>query len=207
MKINWDSILGKYEDYINSEEGQQHIQKASSSGKNDGVNTNFMITAANKLIEYIQKEFYLLCTASSAESVKKIIDEELTITMMPTKIGEKDGLPQYQIDIGFLDDSVLKRESLRKSMFGKKRTGKGIDNIISLYDTGGGNKKVFGYWETREDYNLNIGDPPYIATPVPVFTQTAFMLSAVNKFNQEFGKTYNCVATISAPDSRFYVRK
>ena len=207
IKINWASIVGKYEGYIDSEDGQKRIQSTTSSGKGGSVNTDYMINAANKLIEYIQNEFYSFYTINSAESVREIIDEGLVITMAPTKIGVDNGVSKYQIDVGFLNENALKRESLRKSMFDKKRTGDGIDNIISLYDTGGGNKQVYGYWETREDYNMNIGDPPYIATPVPVFTRTAFMLSAVNKFNQELGEVYNCVATISAPDPRFYVRQ
>ena len=132
IKINWASIVGKYEDYVGSEDGQKRIQSATSSGKGGSVNTDYMINAANKLIEYIENEFYSFYTINSAESVREIIDEGLVITMAPTKIGVDNGVSKYQIDIGFLTENALKRESLRKSMFDKKRTGDGIDNIISL---------------------------------------------------------------------------
>lgn len=210
MEINWNSILGKVKNYIASDDGQQRVKNAISGGAGGVSNsdiTNHMIDAANKLIGYIQNEFYK-SYPYGADSVRDIIDNDLEITMMPVEIGKgKSGGIKYRIDVGFHDESALHRNSLRKSMIGKQRTGKGIDNIISLFDTGGGSKVVHGYWDGREDYNSNNGNPPYITTPVPVFSQTGFMLAAVESFNRECGDVYSCVATISAPDPRFYIRK
>lgn len=216
MNINWESILSKYKSYIKSDECQKRIENAVSSGSTSSSPPDYMIDAANKLISSIQDEFYKAYPlggygsfygVSGAESVKKIIDENLTITMMPIKDGKsKSGGVQYRLEIGFADESLLRRESLLKSKVGSERTGDGIDNIISLMDTGGGNKEVSGYWETRSDIYRFDNAPPYIKTPVPVFPKTGFILAAVESFNATYGVTYNCIASITAPDSRFYVR-
>lgn len=209
MNINWDSILGKYKAFIESDEGQKRAETAISSGSGNGFSPSneYMIEAANTLIKFIQEEFYNAYTYDSADSVRKIIDNDLIVTMMPVKIdkGKNKGF-QYQLDIGFADESALRRESLLRNKYSGGRTGRGIDNIISLYDTGGGSTETFGYWETRSDWYRYDDQPPFIKTPVPVFDKTGFILAAVEEFNKTYGEVYNCVATISAPDSRFYVR-
>lgn len=218
MNINWDSILDKYKAYVDSDEGQRRLESAISSGgsgKGSLSNERF-IEVGRILISYIQKEFYRFYPlggsgsfygVNEVESVKRLIDEDLTITVAPVKISKPSGKgAMYRLEIGFMDDSALERKSLRRSKYSTARTGDGIDNIISLMDTGGGIKSVSGYWETREDIYSYGSTPPYIKTPVPVFERTGFMLAAVESFNRDYGSIYNCVASISAPDPRFYVR-
>lgn len=112
-----------------------------------------------------------------------------------------DNGKKYKVDISFGDN--LSRLSFQIA-YGKRKgqyTGKkskGIDNIVSLFDTGmDSDFMAYGLWDGYE-----------MLGPVAGLThrdELRFMSEAVSEFNLEYGDLYNVYAYISA-DPEFYAR-
>lgn len=198
-KINLASVMGKVQAYADSNEGKTRIAKFIKECRDSGngklssgdyiVTQQDMIRAAEALISILKE---VAKQKSLPESVQKHFDSLYYNDPIPYG---KEG-KQYKIDIQFEDD--LSRMSL-KIASGKnagKRTGEGIDNIVSLFDTGYNAKgSVYGVWENHtnnEIYSLSYRD------------SLNFMEEALNTFNREYGKLYNVFAYISSEDPRFY---
>lgn len=206
MDIDWDSILGKYTTYIKSAAFKDRVSRITT------VSPQMMEEAGEKMIELIQKCAMSEMVSSYGsqdkvpDSIQELLNEDLGIRAMVSPYefsissqGVKvDSVAKYQIDIGFSDTFSSNEKLYRPSLRWKHGTSpyKGINNIISLFDTGyTARSRVYGY--NRHD--------KYV-TSSPHRDGMAFMAAAVEMFNQEYGDVYNCYAYISA-DPQFYIRK
>lgn len=197
MGINVGSIMSKLEIYAGSSSGKNKMDKCIGdyikAGKNktaagdELISANQMVEAADKLIELIHKLAYSL-----PKSVYTLLDT--LENTEPSLFGSEDD--SWYVDIRFQDGSMLRRESLRKRKGSKERTGDGIDNIVSLFDTGyEASRSVYGYWDSAEKRVKSRRSRAGIH----------FMRDAVNEFNTIYGKQYHCVASIVA-DPMYYTR-
>lgn len=205
MGINVGSIMSKLKIYAGSSSGKNKMDKCIGdyikAGKNktaagdELISTERMNEAADKVIELILRYAYPL-----PPSVYTLLGSNLESTK-PLPFGSEDG--SWYIDLQFKDGSLLRRESLRRRVGGigseeitNERTGTGIDNIISLFDTGyEAGWSVYGYWDTAGKRVKSVRSREGIH----------FMRDAVNEFNTIYGKQYHCVASIVA-DPMYYTR-
>lgn len=101
---------------------------------------------------------------------------------------------EYEIEISFGDD--LSRFSLR--LENGDRTGDGVENIVSLFDTGYSAKRsVKGIWDEHEELG--------IITSLKHREGLNFMSESVNEFNRSYGSNYKVKAVITA-DPEYYTR-
>lgn len=199
MYINWDSILGKYNAFIKSDAGKQKIKEAMINAPS--VSTNIMEEAGQKMAEVI-KECAIRKLAAAygnssliPSSINELLTSDIGITTAPYKNGtDEEGNDTFGLDVGFSDENELYRPSLRWRK--KQSPYKGIDNIISLFDTGYYSRnRAYGYTRTGA----------YTVTKTHLFDELGFMSEAVDTFNEKYGATYGCQAYISA-DPKFYAR-
>lgn len=88
---------------------------------------------------------------------------------------QSDRAGNYKVYIAFADD--LSRQSLLSYSASGARTGEGIDNIISLFNTGySARGAVHGFWE-------NAGVDTW---SVPYRPRLGFMEDAIDKFNMKY---------------------
>lgn len=206
MEIDWDSIFGKYTTYIKSDKFKDRVNHSVI------LSPQMMEEAGAKMIKMIQE-----CAMSEMvsafksqdkvpDSIQELLNEDLGIRGMvsPYEFSiysqgvEFKGAANYQLDIGFSDTFSSNTKLYRPSLRWKRRRSpyKGINNIISLFDT--------GYTARSRAYGYNRhGD--YVAS-TPHRDGMAFMSTAVEMFNNKYGDEYNCYAYISA-DPQFYIRK
>lgn len=201
MHINIDSIMSKVKGFVDSDVGQKkmdnkimHYRKSDTSKTAAGCNIitfEEMNDFAYKMIDILtnQNEVYSL-----PESVRNHF--EYLVHTEPKELYE--GV--YYTDIMFSPETDLSRKSLF-ALKGKKagtRTGSGIKNIVSLFDTGyNASKRVVGSWdghsmEGQQVYSLTHRDP------------LGFMLESVEEFNRQYKDLYGVEAMITA-DTEFYV--
>lgn len=191
MQINFDIIKSKTQKFIESDEGQEFVSSIA-------IPEEMMIEAAQKLADIIRRNVH---SGLYGNSINKIVDSGIIISR-PVRTGKYKGRNTWAIDISF-DPSMLHRDSLEILHKGRVigHTGYGIDNIMSLLDTGypyaddAKMKSVRGYWRSKWRYVLTplerVGDH--------------FMSDSVNEFNTLYGQEYFCYASIVAPDE-YYMR-
>lgn len=214
MQINTSSIQAKIDAYLKSDKCKEkkadYINNAmlnssrllSGSG-NAGLPTDdVMNEAARTLISRIQQSALSLIP-QSAGSVRDLICHDLCITQHANAVGKnKDGINIYELHIGFRDAGALHRMSLRTKQ--GRYLGGGIDNIVSLFDTGytnhimSGSGRLRGYWDS-----VTSGDTIYTLNK-PHRDTLGFMASSVDLFNSVDGKYYNCHAKIVADDEYYF---
>lgn len=191
MQINFDVIKEKTKKYIESDEGQEFVSSIA-------IPEGMMIEAAQKLADIIRRNVH---SGLYGNSINKIVDSGIIISR-PVRTGKYKGRNTWAIDISF-DPSMLHRDSLEILHKGRVigHTGYGIDNIMSLLDTGypyaddAKMKSVRGYWRSKWRY---------ILTPLER-AGDHFMSDSVNEFNALYGQEYFCYASIVAPDE-YYMR-
>lgn len=191
MQINFDIIKSKTQKFIESDEGQEFVSSIA-------IPEEMMIEAAQKLADIIRRNVH---SGLYGNSINKIVDSGIIISR-PVRTGKYKGRNTWAIDISF-DPSMLHRESLEILHKGRVigHTGYGIDNIMSLLDTGypyaddAKMKSVRGYWRSKWRY---------ILTPLER-AGDHFMSDSVNEFNALYGQEYFCYASIVAPDE-YYMR-
>lgn len=191
MQINFDIIKEKTKKYIESDEGQELVSSIA-------IPEEMMIEAAQKLADIIRRNVH---SGLYGNSINKIVDSGIIISR-PVRTGKYKGRNTWAIDISF-DPSMLHRDSLEILQKGRVigHTGYGIDNIMSLLDTGypyaddAKMKSVRGYWRSKWRYVL---------TPLER-AGDHFMSDSVNEFNAVYGQEYFCYASIVAPDE-YYMR-
>ena len=214
MQINTGSIQSKIDAYLKLEECKRkkadyvnnamlNSSRLLSNSSNAGLPTDdVMNEAARILISEIQKTALSLIP-DSAGSVRNLISNDLCITQYANTVGKnKDGINIYELHIGFRDSSALHRMSLRTKK--GKYLGGGIDNIVSLFDTGytnhimSGSGRLRGYWDS-----VTSGDTIYTLNK-PHRDALGFIASSVELFNNGYGKFYNCHAKIVADDEYYF---
>lgn len=202
--INMSSIMKKVKDYSESEEGRKRMKQYIEDCRRDGraqtatgdiiITEDIMIRAAEALIRVLQE------TATAKGLPDSIIKHFHSLYYnQPVLYGKENN--QYKVDIQFGDD--LSRMSLKITSGSRKgeHTGEGIDNIVSLFNTGyDAEKQVYGEWEGHID--------PYTReNTIASLTHRDglhFMEEAINSFNREYGELYHVFAYISSEDPRFY---
>lgn len=205
--IDFDKVFKKVEVYVKSAKGEKakadYLDRCQKEGRTRTASGSVLITqaamreAADLMIKEIQIYGRACYSRDSAKSLKEHFDSlKITKEKFSTKT-------QSQLFIGFPGEKSLHRNSLythgRKS---KRRikyyTGGGIDNIISLFDTGySAKKRVNGLWEGH----LGLG---FVKSRKQRVGQR-FMSLAVDSFNTVYGEEYHCVASISA-NEKYYIR-
>lgn len=191
--ININSIMNKVKAYSKSDIGKSRMAKFISERRDEGhgklasgdhiVTEQDMIHAAEELIKILQE------TASQKglpESVKEHFDSLYHNSPIPY---DKSGT-KYKVDVRFKDD--LSRMSLQITSGKNKgsRTGEGIKDIVSLFDTGyDAEKRVYGSWDGHVNDTI---------ASLPHRDGLNFMGEAIDSFNREYGKLYNVFAYISS---------
>lgn len=198
--INIGQIIQKVKSYAKSTEGKQRIDEYIGQCVSDGrvktaggsqiITIDVMKRAADTMIRKMREVAY---SKKLPESVMGHFNSLTATDPILYDNGKK-----YRIDISFEDN--LSRLSFQIA-HGKKKgqyTGDGIDNIVSLFDTGmDADRMAYGLWVGYE-----------MLGPVAGLThrdELRFMSEAVSEFNLEYGDLYNVYAYISA-DPEFYAR-
>lgn len=200
-KINMSGIMSKVSQYAKTDDGKKKISEKINEYIDNGVNRTdgggvvitkeTMCKAAEEMIRILKS------TASSSGIPASVLAHFDSLTYSPPR---QSGKKEYTIDIYFADD--LSRLSL-KIASGKRRgerTGDGIDNIVSLFDTGyplnkKASKRVSGIWEGHEE----LGE---------IWSRTSregtrFMSNSIEQFNITYGDKYNVTAYIDGGE-KFY---
>lgn len=202
MGINIDSIMNRLSRYTKTKEGKEimseYIESNIVSGKSFAIESQPIIDTARmkSLADTLINDIIMKADAAGLPEgvmrvLKQLSQKELT------KVGVRSST--WSIEIGFPDGNSLYRPSLFDERR-HKHTGKGINNIVSLFDTGYSIETkghVYGLWKGHEKLGIvrNRKHRPSIG----------FMSAAVTEFNTVYGTMYNCKATIVA-DKKYYKR-
>lgn len=198
-QINMASIMSKVRAYAKTNEckkrSQDYIAQCRQAGRSTTESGETIITeeimcrAAETMIatlRQIAQEHQL--PASVQEHFNSLEYSQ------PRVVGNQGEV--YQVDIWFSDD--LSRMSLLIPT-GKRagqRTGDGIQNIVSLFDTGySASHSVFGTWDGHEDAG--------VIRSRSQLDGKHFMSQAVDSFNRAWSEIYGVRAMIAA-DTEFY---
>lgn len=197
-RINMSSVMGKVKAFAKSKDGQERINRAVSDLRAKGgavteagdtvITHDSMIRAAELLISILRE------TASQKglpESVRKHFDSLYHTD--PAPYGKESS--RYKCDIIFGDD--LSRMSLLITTGPNKgkRTGEGISDIVSLFDTGyDADKRVYGLWD---------GHGKDTVASRTHREGLHFMSEAIDSFNREYGAVYNARAYMTSDEGRF----
>lgn len=203
FSIDISGIVKKVENYKKKPEGKKKIKDylnhcvendiRKTEGGGTIVTEEMMEEAARLMIQILKNTAF--STGELPESVRAhfaSLDDD-----PPVKISDLNG-DRYIININFTD--YLGRFSLKIASGPRKGqfTGGGIDNIVSLFDTGyGARSSAYGLWYGHEDVGI-------------IRTEDAvgglhFMQDAVDRFNSAYGNKYGVEAYIAA-DPQFYAR-
>lgn len=195
-QINMNSIMDKVKNYVASNDGKSKISKTIKGFRENGqgklssgayiVTLQDMQHMAEELIRTLKEEAAHFDNMLP-QSVLNHFDSLTYTAPVPDGVEGR----QYKIDIYFQDD--LSRLSLKITSGSRKgqRTGDGIANIVSLYDTGyQASNRVYGEWSGHEEAGT-------IASR-RVLEGKYFIERAIESFNLKYGATYNLEAKIAA---------
>lgn len=199
--INIDSIMSKVNKYSKTKEGKQKIKECINNYRSQGrrttagggqILTDAIIVQISEELIRIMKE-----TANAKqlpESVRKHFDS--LVCSQPVYFGKDNS--KCKVEVSFTDDLSRFSLMITKGEKAGQRTGEGIKNIVSLFDTGyTANKAVYGTWDGHEDLGV-------IKSKTSREGQ-GFIKEAVDTFNRQYGGLYNVHASITA-SPEFYTR-
>lgn len=200
-QINMTSIMSKVRAFAKSEEGKtkcaEYISKCRTDGRGttDGgsaiITTDAMCRAAETMISILKQ------TAQEHRLPASVQEHFNSLEYSAPVVVGTEG-DAYQIDIWFADD--LSRMSLLvpKGARAGQRTGEGIQNIVSLFDTGyTASSPVYGVWDGHEDEGV-IKNRTHL-------DGKNFMAQAIESFNRAWGELYG-VHAMFAVNTEFYSR-
>lgn len=192
FSIDENSILSKLKDFAGTRQCSEIINK------NVQLEPEMMLEAAEMFRRTLVDDM-LWSPASNIADIP--MNPNYFYADTPTRWVDEDGdgIDEWIVQLSF-SEHAIRRTSLAK----KKRgvvvgfTGEGIDNIISLFDTGYSQSKpaVRGWWLRHNKY----------VAAVRMREEIGFMKRAVDTFNRTYGVEYGCYAEIVA-DNKFYARK
>lgn len=203
-RINMNSVMKKVDEWSKSDAGKARIAKTLKERRENGngklasgdyiTTIQDMQNMAEELIRTLKEE----ASSSRYELPQSVLNHFNSLTY--TQPEPKANGTQYGMDIYFQDD--LSRMSLLITSGKRKgqRTGGGIDNIVSLFDTGyRASKQVYGAWDTHGgDYdNGGSNDIMEVASRTKLEGKY-FMENAVETFNRKYGQKYRLEARIEA---------
>lgn len=198
-QINMASIMSKVRAYTKTNECKKRSQEYIAQCRQDGRST----TESGETI--ITEEIMCRAAETMIATLRQVAQEhQLPASVQehfnsleysqPRVVGNQG--EAYQVDIWFSDD--LSRMSLLIPT-GKRagqRTGDGIQNIVSLFDTGySASHSVFGTWDGHEDAG--------VIRSRSQLDGKHFMSQAVDSFNRAWSEIYGVRAMIAA-DTEFY---
>ena len=188
-RIDVNSIMSKVNSYAGSSKGKDRMEKKIKEYREGGVSKTDaggsiitlkdMCTAAEEMIKLLQ------VSALQCGLPQSVLDHFASLTYrQPKPVG--NGNKFYTVDIYFQDD--MSRMSLLITSGDRvgQRTGDGIRNIVSLFNTGyDASSQVYGLWE-------GVGNV--------VSKQSRdglhFIEQAVQEFNNKWGAKYNVQALV-----------
>lgn len=191
--INMSSIMRKVKEYSVSDVGKNRIAKFIKERRESGdsklesgdyiVTEQDMIRAAEEMIRILQE-------TASAKGLPESIKEHFysLYYSQPTPYGGQG--EHYKVDVKFGGD--LSRMSLKITSGNRKGefTGEGIQDIVSLFDTGyEASKKVYGSWGGHGDETIG---------SLTHREGLNFMAEAIDSFNRECGEIYHVFAYLSS---------
>lgn len=206
MFINMGSIMAKVRAWEKSEEGQKRINAVMEQYRKEGrtataagsriVTEKEMRQAANKLAELVKE------TARRGDwrddyDISEHVLEDID-SLQPSAVIRDAGDGRRVIFLTFRND--LSRESLRKK--GGERTGKGVDNIIALFNNGyEAGDSPYGWWDGHAPYtkkNIHYGnhDDAWVQSTADR-PALRFLQQAVSEFNSKYGAGYGVKAELS----------
>lgn len=214
MQININSIMDKVNSFTDSKAGKEKKSQCINDYVKKGIKTTKSGSAVVTLDQMIELADYLVLKIIINTSgilpgdVRSLIVEDLGVLQVPIYIGRNEnGIEQYRVDIGFRNPDRLRRASLSSRPYYQGEycspstsfTGGGINNIVSLFDTGySTDVRKFGYWNPYgTDYIVHTANR---LSREPL----GFMESSVIEFNNSIGKRYGCRAYISADDEYYF---
>ena len=190
--LNMASIMKKVNAYAASSEGKARVAQTINEHRKNGsgklASGDYIVTeqdmshAAEFMIKTLQEVAF---RNSLPESVREHFNS--LYYSNPTPIG-RDG-SQYSVVVKFGDN--LSRMSLKITSGERKgeRTGKGIEDIVSLFNTGyNAEKAVRGSWDGHGDGTISS-----LTHREPL----NFIEEAIDTFNRQYGKKYNVYAYAS----------
>lgn len=203
--INEEDILGRIKDHLGTKEGKELINN------NVKVDSDMMLEAARMFRQTLVAVMEMAAPFSIPYSLVNIArSSEDFYVSTPTKWVDEDGdgINEWMVSLTFSEQAVK-----RKSLAIKGKTfhdngdvigysGEGINNIISLFDTGYPLEKertepaVYGWWLSKNKY----------VAAVRARAGLDFIQHSVDRFNEMYSKEYGCYATISE-DCEYYVKK
>lgn len=200
-RINIDSIMKKVQAYANTSAGKALIKSKIKEYRETGIEKTAggsVILTEQRMCRIAENMITILKTnAGLAKLPQSVLShfDSLEYTR-PLKLNDTS----YFIEIHFTDD--LSRLSL-KIMTGKykgKRTGDGIENIVSLFDTGypmddRSLKPVHGVWDGHEEAG--------IIRSRTFRDELRFMQNSIDEFNRVIGKRYGVVAYLNHEDGYY----
>lgn len=201
MGISIDSIMNKVDTYVKSEEGQQRCREVIAQMRKDGkthTEAGSRILTEGDMIRLAEEMIRILKRNASNLVPRSVFDHFNSLDYEQPVISGKQG-EYYSVLISFTDD--LSRPSLRikGGVRNGQRTGPGIENIVSLFDTGyDAEKTVFGIWEhNNKDIFVNKSTAHRDAL--------GFMNDSIDEFNMLYANEYNVIAIIDA-NPKYYMR-
>ena len=198
-QINMASIMSKVRAYTKTGEYKQRSQEYLAQCRKDGRST----TDSGEII--ITEDIMRRAAETMIATLKQIAQEHQlpasvqehfnSLEYSPPRVVGKQG-EAYQVDIWFSDDLSRMSLLIPAGKYSGQRTGDGIQNIVSLFDTGySASKSVFGTWDGHDDVGViksrSQRDGKY------------FMSQAIESFNRAWSEIYGVHAMI-AVDTEFY---
>lgn len=197
--INMDSVMSKVRAFAKSNDGMKRSQEYIAQCRKEGRN----ITHSGEVI--ITEE--IMCRA--AETMISILKQVAQEQQLPASVREHFNSLEYsqpktigklgdtyQIDIWFSDDLSRMSLLIPNGRRTGRRTGDGVQNIVSLFDTGYvASGSVFGLWDGHEYAG--------VVKSREARSGKHFMSQAIESFNRVWGKNYGVHAMIAA-DTEFY---
>lgn len=188
--------MNKVKAYSESGEGRAKIAKTIKERRENGngklASGDYIVTLQD--MQRLSEELIRTLKDEAASSInnlpQSVLDHFNSLTYTQPEPAGAEG-KQYSIDIYFQDD--LSRMSLLITSGNRKgqRTGGGIKNIVSLYDTGyQASKQVYGDWSGHEEAGV-------IASRTELEGRY-FIERAIDSFNRRYSKEYNLDARVTA---------
>ena len=192
--INLNSIMEKVKGYVNSYTGKERQRAYIEQLRHDGVGQTrgggsvvtfeAMMRAANKLIDILKEH------AERAGLPQSVLEHFRSLDYSTPEPYDRKQYPDaYRIRIFFADD--LSRRSLMIVSGASKglRTGEGIRDIVSLFDTGyDASARVFGTWDGHEDTGV-VASRKHLDPGL-------FLEQAVEEFNLNWADFYDATAVL-----------
>ena len=202
--ININSIMKKVKAYAKDDEGKKRMDqrvnelRLGKNGKTDGG--DYVATIEDMNTAAFDMEAEAKNVAKSHRLPDSILDHFDSLRHGAPYYDK--ALERYRVDIYFEDNLYRPSLEINDGPMKGQRTGDGIDNIVSLFDTGYvAHGQVFGLWRGHESR----GVIPSLMYRKPL----RFMEEAVEDFNRtHFYKKYHVTAILpdSGDDIQFYSR-